>query len=701
MQNGHPSSPLLRFLACWRRQLPALLGTAILVGAWGPGPASAALERGPARSGRLPAAPVTATSEARVIVKFRSSSKALLAAGRSADRVVLQQAGSLGSRHALALLDGPMAGPRLQVIRARGLSSAALAARLATDAEVEYAVPDGRKRAHAAPSDPYFAGQHTAGSLAQHVVSINAVTAWGTTTGNADVIVAVLDTGIRPDHPDFRGKLLPGYDFVADSLIANDGDGRDADPSDPGDWITANESQFGPGDLQGCEVSDSSWHGSQTAGLVGATANNGIGIAGIARHVRVMPVRVLGKCIGHDSDILAGLRWAAGIAVPGVPDNPNPAKVINMSLGSSGACDTAYQAALDEVRARGVLVVASAGNDSGAVNAPANCSGVVAVAGLRHIGSKNGYSSLGPEVTISAPAGNCVNLEGECLYPLISTSNTGRTAPVCPTYTGGGADFAVGTSFSAPLVAGTLALMASANPSLSVDEYIGRLKASARAFPNIGAADDVPYCVSPTRQALQEECYCTAATCGAGMVDAAAAVAAAAGGRTVATLTTSSNHVALSTLAELSAAASVAASGRTIDQRSWSLLEGAGLVALHTNDLTATLEGLADGVARVALSVTDSAGTRATTSAMFTSGSLAEASCASTNPALSSAGQWYLWNASAAPIDPAKQPPGEGDTGGSTSGGGGGGLDILALGAGWLALAALGLSRGRSRPPGG
>jgi serine protease len=677
--------------------LPSLLGALTLLGAGLLLPAAVSAERGPSRSSSLPTLvqSAAAQAEARVIVKFRSSSKAVLAAGSSADRQVLQQAGTLGTRHGLALLDGPMAGPRLQVIRASGMTSAALAARLATDSEVEYAVPDGRKRAHAAPTDPYFPGKHSGGALPQYVASINALTAWNKTTGNAEVIVAVLDTGIRSNHPEFRGKVVPGYDFVSDTNISNDSDGRDTDPADPGDWVTDAESRSGPIDLRGCDVSDSSWHGTQTAGLIGAATNNGVGISGIGRHVRIMPIRVLGKCVGHDSDILAGMRWAAGISVPGVPDNPSPAKVISMSLGSSGTCDSAYQAAVDEVRARGVLVVASAGNDSGAVNAPANCTGVVAVAGLRHIGTKNGYSSLGKEVTISAPAGNCVNLAGECLYPLISTSDTGKTSPSCPTYTGGGTDYAVGTSFSAPLVAGTLALMVSANPSLSVDEYISRLKTSSRAFPNIGAEGGIPYCVSPATATSQDECYCTKSTCGAGMLDAAAAVAATSSGRTIATLTDSTSHIALSTMADLSAASSGAASGHTITSRSWSLLEGLGIAGLTTNDLAATLEGLTEGIARVGLTVADSAGVSSTTSAVFSIGSLSEASCASTNPATSSSGQWYLWASLAAPIDPSKQAPGEETT--SSQAGGGGSLDGASLAAGLIALAVLALRRPRRR----
>lgn len=682
--NGSPRRP---------RSSGASLFAAALLLALGAGPLTGgAAERGPQARASLPAA----TDEAQVIVKFKSSSKALLSASRSPDRVVLKQAATLGARTGLALRDGVMAGPRLQVLHAAGMTSAALAARLAADSEVEYAVPNGRKRSHAAPSDPYFLGSQAAGSAnGQYVASINAASAWSLSQGNAAVVVAMLDTGIRPEHPDLKGKLLPGYDFVTDTTISNDGDGRDADPSDPGDWVTSAESSAGPAKLLGCGQSDSSWHGTQTAGLVTASTHNGIGIAGIGRHVRILPVRVLGKCSGDDSDIIAGMYWAAGIAYADqagdIPSNPHPAQIISMSLGSNDSCNQAYRDAIEAIRAKGILIVASAGNDGQAVNAPANCSGVVAVGGLRHIGTKTGYSSLGPEVTVSAPAGNCVNLSGACLFPIISSSNTGLTVPESSTYTGRGEDAGYGTSFAVPLVTGTLALMKSVNPDLSPDAAIGLLKSSARAFPNIGAEDGVPYCVQPNG-GKQEECYCTSRTCGAGMLDAGAAVAAAAAGRSVARIEASSGHVALSTLVTLTDS-SGAATGRSLTGRSWSLLDGSDAALLTPSGASASLEGRADGVARIALTVTDSTGASVTSSAVFTTGTLAEADRASDNPAASSPGQWYLWEAAPAPISASKSPPAEASSEASS---GGGAFGLAELGAGLLALGALGRARRRS-----
>ena len=142
--------------------------------------------------------------------------------------------------------------------------------------------------------------------------------------------MAVIDTGIRP-HADLSGRTVPGYDFIADTFVANDGNGRDADASDPGDWYAANQCAPGvPG-------TSSSWHGTHVAGTIGAASDNGSDVAGINWNAKILPVRVLGRCGGYLSDIIDGMRWAAGLAVPGVPPNPNPAGVLNLSLGGPGS----------------------------------------------------------------------------------------------------------------------------------------------------------------------------------------------------------------------------------------------------------------------------------------------------------------------------------------------------------------------------
>jgi serine protease len=489
---------------------------------------------------------------ARVIVKFNDSASVLrahaLAAGASPqalEQVLEQRASALGVRHGMALRSGAAIGDGVQVMHGpAGMTSAALAAQLSLDADVAYAEPDRRVRRTAVPNDPLFASGGAQGPAAgqwylrapagEVVSSINAVAAWDTTLGSASVIVAVLDTGVRPNHPDLAGKLVGGYDMVSDAAVGNDGNGRDADPQDPGDWVTAADKTNDPANFGDCDVSSSSWHGTMVSGIIGATTNNGTGMAGAGWDVRVMPVRVLGKCFGYTSDIIAGMRWAAGIAVAGLPANPNPARVINLSLGSAdAACSNSERDAIAEVNARGTVVVAAAGNSAGrAASSPANCPGAIGVAAVRHVGSKVGFSDVGPELAIAAPGGNCVNLTGPCLYPILSTVDNGTTAPAQPTYTDS-FNISVGTSFSSPLVAATAAMMLAVQPSMTPAAVKAALQSSARPFPSSGLSDDssgqpVPLqaCQAPGNSD-QLQCYCTTSTCGAGLLDAGAAVATA------------------------------------------------------------------------------------------------------------------------------------------------------------------------------
>jgi serine protease len=510
----------------------------------------AAAERTPPRPMPLS----ESADEARVIVRFKEGASVLRAHALSAGaaqqahiETLDARASALGARHGMALRSGAAVGEHVQVMHGpAGMTSQALADQLLRDADVAWAEPDRRVRRALVPNDTLFAAGGAQGPAAgqwylrapagEIVSSINAVTAWDTTTGSDSVIVAVLDTGVRPDHPDLAGKLVAGYDFVTNEsgkpAISNDGNDRDNDPSDPGDWLTQAEINANPTFWDTCQASSSSWHGTQVSGLVGAATGNGAGMAGVGWNVRVMPVRVLGKCFGYTSDIQAAMRWAAGLPVPGVPANPNPAQVINLSLGgSAGACSSAWAQAVNDVIARGVVVVAAAGNGVGrAASSPANCPGVIGVAGVRHVGSKVGFSDIGPEVSIAAPGGNCVNLNGTCLYPILSTADSGQTAPAGASYTGGGADAAIGTSFSSPLVAATAALMLSVKSDLSPQAVRAAMQSSARPFPSSGLnnVNGVPLqsCRAPG-DFEQDECYCTTATCGAGMLDASAAVAAA------------------------------------------------------------------------------------------------------------------------------------------------------------------------------
>lgn len=461
----------------------------------------------------------------RLIVKWRSrlSESAAVARARRTGRL---KGFSLERKHAI--------GDRLEVLQLeRTLDAAELAQvveSLRTDPQIEFATPDLRRHIHLLPGDPLVIDQWYL--LGTQPSATRTEQAWDTTTGAATTIVAVIDTGVRFEHPDLGrandgGKLLPGHDFVSVPSVANDGDGWDTDPSDPGDWLTATDLQ--QSGFANCETTSSSWHGTRVAGIIGAGTNNAVGIAGGGWSTLILPVRALGKCGGFDSDIIAGMRWAAGLPVSGAPANPTPARIVNLSLGGDGACSPAYQEAVNELTGAGVLVIASAGNDGGPVSSPANCAGVLAVAGLRHAGTKVGFSNLGPEVGLGAPGGNCVNtVAGQpCLFSLVTTNNSGTTSPADSTYTDN-VSFNVGTSFSAPLAASAAALMHSVNSRLGPSQVISLLKETAAAFP---ASSDpgVPTCRVPINaQDLQtSECSCTTQTCGAGMLNSSAAAIAA------------------------------------------------------------------------------------------------------------------------------------------------------------------------------
>lgn len=435
----------------------------------------------------------------RFIITYKAASQLTMSANAAnskakfRDHVETQLAGLVGDKLNYVREMG-LAGRH--VVRAdRHLSAkekTAMLNALRNDSNVASVEEDRMMHAFATPNDAQYSSQwhyfETTGGL-------RAPAAWDQATG-AGVVVAVLDTGYRP-HADLAANILPGYDMISDSFVGNDGNGRDSDAKDPGDWVNVGECGGGqPTSNQG-----SSWHGTHVAGTVAAVTNNGTGVAGVAYGAKVVPVRVLGKCGGYTSDIADGIIWASGGSVSGVPANPNPAKVINMSLGGSGACDSTTQAAINSARSRGTVLVIAAGNDNSNANNfnPGNCAGVVNVASVNRQGGRAYYSNYGTSVDVAAPGG--AQSSANDSNGVLSTHNTGSTTPGSDTYT-----YMQGTSMAAPHVAGVAALIAQKKPGATPDEIESILKTTTRSFP------------------------ATCSNCGTGIVDAAAAVTAAAGG---------------------------------------------------------------------------------------------------------------------------------------------------------------------------
>lgn len=446
----------------------------------------------------LPRLPVT-----RLIIKASDKAGIELSATEASSRVAaiasavgqpmtFSHIAGLGAM--IARLDSPMSPAQAEQ----------LARRIARQPGIAYAEPDERAFPLLIPNDAKYASdQWDLKPQTGTSYGIDAQTAWDTTNGNG-LRVAVLDTGIVT-HTDLTGQTVGGYDFITNATVANDGNGRDSDPSDPGDWVTAAESASGP--LQGCPVGDSSWHGTHVTGTIAALTNNSIGVAGIAYGAKVVPIRVLGKCGGTTSDIADAIAWAAGGTITGVPQNTNPAKIISMSLGGRSPCSLTYRTAIATAQSLGALVVVAAGNDrSGAAGyAPANCPGVLTISATAQDGSRAAYTNVGQPATLSAPGGDLTYDTA-----ILSTLNTGTTTPVASP---AGDTYVAyqGTSMATPHVSAVAAMMLAVRPTLAPHHLAAFLRGTSTPYSTgIGATWD-----------------CDIVRCGDGVLHAARAVAAA------------------------------------------------------------------------------------------------------------------------------------------------------------------------------
>ncbi len=423
--------------------------------------------------------PVTATGGAHeddvipgeILVVFRSGDDDG-AVGRAS---VTVHGTALERARPLAVADGG-------VYRAAGASAAetiALAAELARRSDVLAAAPNRVVRAFLEPNDELY-------ERLWGLAAIRMPSAWGVTTGSSDVVVAVVDTGVRgrpgqssATHPDLRGKLLPGYDFVD----------RDTDPFDPGTFAS------------------NQTHGTHVAGIIAARTNDGVGIAGVDWSAMVLPVRVLDRDgLGSMADVLDGVTWAAGLSVTGVPANLHPADVINVSLGGSGGCSSVEQLVFDRVAAAGAMVVAAAGNRGldASTTTPASCANVIAVGATDREGWRAPYSNHGPVVDLMAPGGD-----------LGAIGPDGTPNGILSAVDDGGPAWALlqGTSMAAPHVAGVLALMRSVDPTITPPRALSVLRATAVPLGRSACNGRTPAGLSGS-------------DCGAGLLDAHAALLA-------------------------------------------------------------------------------------------------------------------------------------------------------------------------------
>ncbi|ATB30976.1 S8 family peptidase [Melittangium boletus] len=327
-----------------------------------------------------------------------------------------------------------------------------LAQRVSTQKGVRFAEKNVRVRAFATPNDPGYPSQW-------HYPMMNLPAAWDVTTGSDAVTIAIVDSGIVK-HPDLDARVVQGADVILDASAAGDGDGRDMDPTDVGADLPNGGSSF---------------HGTHVAGTIGASSNDGYGVAGITWRGKIVPVRALGAEGGAFADIIVGVRWAAGLEVSGLPVNKNPAQVINMSLGGETGPSVALQEAIDEVVKKGVIIVVAAGNSNVDASAfsPCNQRNVICVGATRFDGKRASYSNYGTPVDVMATGGETSqDLDGdEQPDGVLSTLQDKDKKPVWAYYQG--------TSMASPHVAGIVALMKAKKPTLTTEEAETILKETA------------------------------------------------------------------------------------------------------------------------------------------------------------------------------------------------------------------------------
>lgn len=521
-------------------------------------------------------AQVVADQTSRLVIKFKPSSKVQVQAVDLKAQLGTRLSSNLkfvkSTHSGAAVYD---IGKSVSIQDARDIAK-----RLSSDTRVQSVEPDLRVFPKFVPTDPYYSESQwslkaPAGSITG---GMNAPALWARSLGNG-VTVAVLDTGMLP-HSELNGRIIQGYDFVSDPDISGDLDGRDADPTDPGDFCLGDYNEV---------LQKSTWHGTAVAGVIAAAADS-TGMVGVAPQSKVLNVRVLGRCGGWLSDVADGIAWASGQAVNSVPAHNLGPMVLNLSLGSTvgEACPQFLQSVITPAIMRGSILVAATGNEGAkGMSAPANCQGVISVAGHTGNGDLAAYSNYSSEATISGPSGGaCKSVTAGCYsYPALTLGVKGDTVferftqPV----------YFAGTSAATPFVAAALALAKSIEPSLDAAMAKSLLQSTSREFP-VGT-------------------FCHAnADCGFGMLDASALLAAV-DSYYLPTLTVaaSAKKVTPGTVVTLTASASSRITGTSYTY-SWSQKLGAPVVLSVSGDTASFTAPSSAGSVVVEVSVADSGG---------------------------------------------------------------------------------------------
>lgn len=485
---------------------------------------------------------------------------------------------------------------------------------------VRFASPDIQlqRTAVPAPNDGAYSVNQASYMHTGAYASLRMQDVWEQTRGSSNVVIAVLDSGVLFENPELKGRLLPGYDFVSNVTPptgtrengtvfdsgSNDGNGRDPDPSDPGDAPP-------PGFNCPDGSTTSSWHGTTVASVAAAQSNNGQFLAGMDWNAKVLPVRVSGRCgIATSSDIVDAFYWATGSGRvdPTIGVNPNPANIINLSFatdtplfGGGCAANDMVALAIADARARNVSVVVSAGNNSGgAVQYPANCAGTIAAGAAEQDGQLANYTARGAGtgfVTLHAPG----NSSG--LY--VGASNTGGSTPNA---NGSTAFLFAGTSFSAPMVAGAISLLKAIRPSLTPSQIDSLLSNNALAYPANAS----------NASGLFGRLDCTPTSCGVGLLNVLGAVQAArslANPLPVANVQQSAVVASNGPFVLDAALSSNSAGGSSNLTFSWQQVFGNPVVLAGTSTSALQVQsGMAGNIAEFALTVTDTATNRSNTS---------------------------------------------------------------------------------------